>query len=77
MPIIAANVVGFREQINEGGFGILYDVKGDEEDPECIKNILVNRFDELIALGPKGPDFVSKYHNQAVIKKELQRIFAL
>lgn len=77
LPIIAANVVGFREQINEGGFGILYDVKGDEEDPECIKNILVNRFDELTALGPKGPDFVAKYHNQAVIKKELQRIFAL
>jgi glycosyltransferase involved in cell wall biosynthesis len=77
LPIIASNIVGFREQINEGGFGILYDIKGDEEDPEAIKNILVDRFDELIALGQKGPDFVAKYHNQANIKKEIQRIFSI
>lgn len=77
LPIIAANIVGFREQIENGNIGLLYDIRGDEEDAESIKQILVNKYEHLITLGKNGPDFVNKYHNREVIKADIQKVFGL
>jgi glycosyltransferase involved in cell wall biosynthesis len=77
LPIIAANIVGFREQIENGNIGLLYDIRGDEEDAESIKQILVNNYEYLITLGKNGPDFVNKYHNREVIKADIQKVFGL
>lgn len=77
LPIIAANIVGFREQIENGNIGLLYDIRGDEEDAESIKQILVNDYEHLITLGKNGPDFVNKYHNREVIKEDIRKVFGL
>lgn len=77
LPIIAANIVGFREQIENGNIGLLYDIRGDEEDAESIKQILVNNYEHLITLGKNGPDFVNKYHNREVIKEDIRKVFGL
>jgi glycosyltransferase involved in cell wall biosynthesis len=77
LPIIAANIVGFREQIENGNIGLLYDIRGDEEDAESIKQILVNNYEYLITLGKNGPDFVNKYHNREVIKEDIRKVFGL
>jgi glycosyltransferase involved in cell wall biosynthesis len=77
LPFIAANIVGFREQIENGKVGMLYDIKGDEEDAESIKQILLNQYNELIALGKNGPAFVNQYHNSEFIKADIQKVFGL
>lgn len=77
LPIIATNIVGFREQIENGNIGLLYDIRGDEEDAESIKQILVNNYEYLITLGKNGPDFVNKYHNREVIKEDIRKVFGL
>jgi glycosyltransferase involved in cell wall biosynthesis len=77
LPIIAANIVGFREQIENGNIGLLYDIKGDEEDAGSIKQILLHEYDNLITLGKNGPAFVNKFHNKEVIKADIQKVFGL
>jgi glycosyltransferase involved in cell wall biosynthesis len=77
LPFIAANIVGFREQVQNGKVGMLYDIKGDEEDAESIKQILLNQYNNLIALGKNGPDFVNSYHNKALIKADIQKVFGV
>jgi glycosyltransferase involved in cell wall biosynthesis len=77
LPIIAANIVGFREQIENGNIGLLYDIKGDEEDAGNIKQILLHEYDNLITLGKNGPAFVNKFHNKEVIKADIQKVFGL
>jgi glycosyltransferase involved in cell wall biosynthesis len=77
LPIIAANIVGFREQIENGNIGLLYDIKGDEEDADSIKHILLHEYENLISLGKNGPAFVNKYHNRELIKADIQKVFGL
>lgn len=77
LPFIAANIVGFREQVENGKVGMLYDIKGDEEDAESIKQILLNQYNDLIALGKNGPSFVNSYHNKEVIKADIQKVFGV
>lgn len=77
LPFIAANIVGFREQVENGKVGMLYDIKGDEEDAESIKQILLNQYNDLIALGKNGPSFVNRYHNKEVIKADIQKVFGI
>lgn len=77
LPIIAANIVGFREQIENGNIGLLYDIIGDEEDADSIKKILLHDYDNLKSLGKNGPAFVNKYHNREVIKVDIQKVFGL
>jgi glycosyltransferase involved in cell wall biosynthesis len=77
LPIIAANIVGFREQIENGNIGLLYDIKGDEEDADSIKKILLHEYDNLKSLGKNGPAFVNKYHNREAIKADIQKVFGL
>jgi glycosyltransferase involved in cell wall biosynthesis len=75
LPIIAANIVGFNEILHNGNSGIGYDVRSAEEDPESIKDILLNRWDELQKLGQNGPAFVEKFHNKTQIKADIRRTF--
>ena len=75
LPIIASNIVGFREQINNGKFGLLYDINGDDEDVESIKNLLLTSYDELIKLGKNGTSFINEYHNEKIIKENIKNVF--
>jgi glycosyltransferase involved in cell wall biosynthesis len=75
LPIIASNIVGFREQIANGKFGILYDVKNDEDDSDAIKYILLNNYDELLQLGKNGSAFVNQFHNPQQITSDLINVF--
>lgn len=77
LPIIAAKIVGFNEILENGKSGLGYDVRSTEEDPEAIKEILLNRWDELQKLGHNGPEFVEKFHNRAQIIADIKRTFAL
>jgi glycosyltransferase involved in cell wall biosynthesis len=77
LPIIASNIVGFSEQILNGNFGKLYDVKGDEEDSNAIKYLLLHHYEDLIELGKNGPSFVKKYHNQDNINQHLTKLFSI
>ena len=76
LPIIASNIVGFSEQLNNGKFGLLYDIKGDHEDAETIKDILLFRFEELINLGNNGANFINDFHNEKVIKESISKVFS-
>lgn len=77
LPIIAANIVGFKEIIENGKAGILYEVRSDEEDVESIKNILLNNFDELQRLGKNGIEFVNTFHNKETIIQDIRNTFTL
>lgn len=64
VPIIATNVTGFKEQIELGKFGILYDQTGDnEKDARKIKEILLTNIKKLQKLGKNGRAFAKKYHD--------------
>ncbi|MDP2175767.1 MAG: glycosyltransferase [Bacteroidota bacterium] len=77
LPIIASNIVGFREQIQNGNFGKLYDVKGDEDDSDAIKFLLLNHYNEILELGKNGPSFVDKFHNREEIIHHISNVFKL
>jgi glycosyltransferase involved in cell wall biosynthesis len=77
LPIIASNIVGFSEQIINGKFGLLYDIKGDDEDAEAIKELLINKFDEIIKLGKNGTHFINEFHNEKIIKESINKVFSI
>jgi glycosyltransferase involved in cell wall biosynthesis len=77
LPIIASNIVGFSEQINNGKFGLLYDIKGDDEDAEAIKYLLINKYEEIIKLGKNGTNFINEFHNETIIKESINKVFSL
>lgn len=77
LPIIAANVVGFREIVNNGKAGMLYEVISEQDDALRIKNILLYHYNELIELGKNGPAFVDKFHDKTQIKADLHSLFKL
>lgn len=73
-PVIVPNIVGFREQIQEGGFGILYESKGSKLDCIQIKEILINNFEYLEKIALRGRSFVTKNHSltdQSIKYKEI------
>jgi glycosyltransferase involved in cell wall biosynthesis len=76
LPIIAANIVGFNEIVNNGNAGMLYDVKQAFDDVNSMANILLEKYDELIQLGENGPAFVDAFHNESFIKQEIKRVFS-
>jgi glycosyltransferase involved in cell wall biosynthesis len=63
VPIIATNIIGFKEQIERGNFGILYNQKDNEKDAKKIKEILLTKMKELQRLGKNGRAFAKKYHD--------------
>jgi glycosyltransferase involved in cell wall biosynthesis len=77
LPFIASNIVGFREQIENGKVGMLYNIMDDETDAASIKLILLNQYNELIELGKNGSTFINKYHNRELIKADIKNVFGV
>lgn len=65
IPIIATNVPGFSEQINDGGFGLCYEQSSSViDDAKKIKQMLIENWDMLVKIGNKGRKFVLKRHDK-------------
>jgi|GEM_PF-2719960 len=62
VPIIAPDIVGFREPIANGEFGMLYRSCYDGTDHLKVKAIIENDLSKLRLLGPNGPFYVQAYH---------------
>lgn len=75
-PIIASEIVGFKEQIENGNFGFTYQPSTIEDEAFQIKNILINQYDELIKLGKNGPEFVNQFHNREKISHQIIELFS-
>jgi len=70
VPVVTPDIVGFREQIEGGNFGLMYAPSGeDETDAERIRDLLDNRWDELLKLGGNGRSFVLANHARASCRK--------
>lgn len=71
VPVIAPDIVGFREQIEEGGFGLLYTPTGDAGiDARSLQDILLSRWSPLMALGARGREYVATHHDNARHREE-------
>lgn len=61
VPVIATDVTGFREQIGEGKFGVLYEQSFDrEKDGRVICDLLKRHADEWKDIGGRGRGFVER-----------------
>jgi glycosyltransferase involved in cell wall biosynthesis len=63
VPIIGSDIVGLREQVTEGNFGILYKNMGNEKDYLKIKDMLINDYEKLKKIATNGRSFVIKKHS--------------
>lgn len=71
VPVIAPDIVGFREQIGEGEFGMLYEPSGEPHaDARHIRNIIGSHLDELSMLGRRARDFVLVRHSRKALKDQ-------
>jgi len=63
VPVVATNVAGFREQLRDGGFGILYQQHSSLKDALTLSTILRgNRF-RWEELGRRGRTFVTEHYD--------------
>jgi len=68
LPIVAPNIVGFSEQIEEGKFGVLYEPTCElMSDAIQIKEIIITKYDELKEMGKNGRKYAEKYHSTSVV----------
>ncbi len=75
--LIATDVVGFREQIQEGRFGVLYPASMIvHQDALQIRDILLNEYNTLIELGKNGRAFAIKHHSLQVVRKSYSAILS-
>ena len=74
-PILATDVVGFREQIQEGEFGKL--IAMDEEDKmlDNYYNLVKEEWDELMKKGSKGSTYVNKRIDSYLIHQQQLELF--
>ncbi|MDI1234805.1 MAG: glycosyltransferase [bacterium] len=77
IPVIVPQINGFREQIENGNFGKMYEIINDNKDVEQIKDLITNHFEEIIELGKNGPDFIHKFHNKSKIENSLNQLFRI
>lgn len=63
LPVLATRVAGFREQMVQGNFGLLYQQETLEKDARKLKLMLSERYDELVSLGTHGRSFVQQHHD--------------
>lgn len=71
VPIVAPAIVGFKEQIEAGGFGMLYAPSGNADvDAECIHGILSRQWEQLMALGARGRAFVQQHHDHGKLQDQ-------
>lgn len=71
--VIAPNLVGFKEQIEEGGFGKLYDASMEvQRDAQHIKVLLQDSAEQLIERGQNGRAFIMQHHAYSVVTKHYE-----
>ena len=71
VPVIAPNIVGFNEQIQEGKFGLLYKATGGcDSDVSSIVRLLSNNRLQILEMGNKGSEFIAKHHNVESIRSK-------
>ena len=71
--VIAPNLVGFKEQINEGNFGDLYNASMNlHDDVNMLKSLLETSSEEIIKKGLNGRFFVDKHHSFSKITKDYE-----
>ncbi|MCP4126689.1 MAG: glycosyltransferase, partial [Gammaproteobacteria bacterium] len=69
VPFIAPDIIGFREQVEDGGGGLLYQASSDEcRDAVLIKQLIEQRWDELTKMGGRGRTFVETVHSSSVLE---------
>lgn len=78
--VIAPNIVGFKEQVEEGKFGVLYEATMNiYEDVHTLRCLLKDDIDALVALGSNGREFIKEHHALEVVEehyaKELRVFF--
>ena len=75
IPVIVPRINGFKEQIENGNFGKMYEIISDSKDVDQIKALLTQQYDEIMALGKNGPVFMEEFHNRENIQNSLNLIF--
>lgn len=75
VAVVAPDIVGFREQLNDGGFGILYEPSQDAmADARLIRNCIVEDWQRLQTLGRNGRNFVNRRHGLQQISQRQQSV---
>jgi glycosyltransferase involved in cell wall biosynthesis len=75
VAVVAPDIVGFREQIGDGRFGLLYTPTMDAtSDAELIGSRMVQHWEDLQALGRNGRDFVNRRHDLEQISRRQQTV---
>lgn len=70
VPIIAPDITGFREQINEGGIGLLYAPTHESgTDASQIADLIRHHGKELVELSRGARDFVLRKHSKVALKR--------
>ena len=77
LPIIATETVGFKEQVDEGHIGVLYQPTNDLiENAYIIKRILINDYDSILELGQNGRPYVKEHHDLKLVSKHYQQVLS-
>jgi hypothetical protein len=64
VPVIAPDIVGFREQLSTGNFGISYQPSGDVvQDANTVAGLINTKWDYLSSLAANGRPFVADHHD--------------
>lgn len=63
VPVIATDIIGFKEQIQKGKFGLLYRSEKLVSDAENIKQMILDNKSNFSKIGKNGRKFVLKHHN--------------
>lgn len=73
--LISTNVVGFREQLSDGGFGLYYDASMvPTQDAATIRAILLNKFDMLGDLGKNGRSYVVGRNSRERVARDYRQV---
>ena len=75
IPVIVPRINGFKEQIENGNFGKMYEIISDSKDVDQIKALVTQQYDEIKALGKNGPVFMEEFHNRENTQNSLNLIF--
>ena len=75
--VIAPNLVGFKEQIEEGGFGELYEATMEaQRDANHIRVMLESSAADIIEKGQLGRDFILEKHAYSVVTEHYESVMA-
>lgn len=69
VPIVAPDIVGFREQLELGRFGLSYTPSGNaDEDAWAIRGIILDRWNDLQEARSNGRPFVQQHHDISLVR---------